>query len=187
MDTPDNSLMALVSSSRRRWITTAAVAIGGLAITSRDSFAATDSGLSHNAEAIHQETVFKASPQRLYNALLDANQFQKVELLSGAMKGTDLIAKPAMISREPGGAFSIFGDYIVGRQLELVPNQRIVQAWRETSWDPGIFSVVRFQLDPQGAGTKLVFDHTGFPVGNGEHLAIGWKAHYWEPLEKFLA
>ena len=187
MDTPDNSLMALVSSSRRRWITTAAVAIGGLAITSRDSFAATDSGLSHNAEAIHQETVFKASPQRLYNALLDANQFQKVELLSGAMKGTDLEAKPAMISREPGGAFSIFGDYIVGRQLELVPNQRIVQAWRETSWDPGIFSVVRFQLDPQGAGTKLVFDHTGFPVGNGEHLAIGWKAHYWEPLEKFLA
>jgi activator of HSP90 ATPase len=187
VDTPDNSLMALVSSSRRRWITTAAVAIGGLAITSRDSFAATDSGLSHNAEAIHQETVFKASPQRLYNALLDANQFQKVELLSGAMKGTDLEAKPAMISREPGGAFSIFGDYIVGRQLELVPNQRIVQAWRETSWDPGIFSVVRFQLDPQGAGTKLVFDHTGFPVGNGEHLAIGWKAHYWEPLEKFLA
>jgi activator of HSP90 ATPase len=187
VDTPDNSLMALVSSSRRRWITTAAVAIGGLAITSRDSFAATDNGLSHNAEAIHQETVFKASPQRLYNALLDANRFQKVELLSGAMKGTDLEAKPAKISREPGGAFSIFGDYIVGRQLELVPDQRIVQAWRETSWDPGVYSVVRFQLIPQGSETKLVFDHTGFPVGNGEHLAIGWKAHYWEPLAKFLA
>ncbi len=187
MDTPDNSLMALVSSSRRHWITTAAVAVAGLAITSRDSFAATDNGLSHNAEAIHQETVFKASPQRLYDALLDANQFQKVELLSGAMKGTDLEAKPAKISREPGGPFSIFGDYIVGRQLELVPNQRIVQAWRETSWDPGVYSIVRFQLIPQGSETRLVFDHTGFPVGNGEHLAIGWKAHYWEPLAKFLA
>jgi activator of HSP90 ATPase len=173
--------------TRRQWITGAAVAIGGLALTSHDSWAANNNGLSHNAEAIHQETVFKASPQRLYDALLDAKQFQQVELLSGAMKGTDLNAKPAKISRDPGGSFSIFGDYIIGWQLELVPNHRIVQAWRETSWDPGIYSVVRFQLKPQGSGTKLVFDHTGFPTGNGEHLAIGWKAHYWEPLEKFLS
>jgi activator of HSP90 ATPase len=187
LDTPENSLMALVPSTRRRWITAAAIALGSLAIASRDSLAASDNGLSHSAEAIHQETVFKASPQRIYDALLDARQFQQVELLSGAMKDTDLNAKPAMISREPGGAFSIFGDYIVGRQLELVPNQRIVQAWREISWDPGVYSVVRFQLIPQGSETKLVFDHTGFPVGNGEHLAIGWKAHYWEPLKKFLA
>jgi activator of HSP90 ATPase len=177
----------ITSHTRRRWITGAAVAIGGLALSSHDSWAATDNGLTHNAEAIHQETVFKASPQRLYDGLLDAKQFQQVELLSGAMKGTDLNAKPAKISREPGGSFSIFGDYIIGWQLELVPNQRIVQAWRETSWDPGIYSVVRFQLNPQGFGTKLVFDHTGFPTGNGEHLAIGWKAHYWEPLEKFLS
>ena len=173
--------------TRRRWMTGLAVAVGGLALSSRDSFATADNGLSHRAEAIHQETDFKASPQRLYDALLDARQFQQVELLSGAMKGTDLNAKPAKISREPGGSFSIFGDYIVGWQLELVPNQRIVQAWRETSWAPGIYSVVRFQLDPQGSGTKLVFDHTGFPTGNGEHLAIGWKAHYWEPLQKFLS
>lgn len=186
MDTLDLPKL-IASSTRRQWITSAAVVVGGLALTSRDSWAADNNGLSHNAEVIHQETVFKASRQRLYDALLDAKQFQQVELLSGAMKGTDLNAKPAKINPEPGGAFSIFGDYIIGWQLELVPNQRIVQAWRETSWDPGIYSVVRFQLNPQGSGTNLVFDHTGFPTGNGEHLAIGWKAHYWEPLAKFLS
>ena len=185
MDTLDLPKL-ITPSNRRQWMTGAAVAIGGLALSSRDAWAADDNGLTHNAEAIHQETAFKASPQRLYDALLDAKQFQQVELLSGAMKGTDLNAKPAKINPEPGGAFSIFGDYIIGWQLELVPNQRIVQAWRETSWDPGIYSVVRFQLNPQGSGTKLVFDHTGFPTGNGEHLAIGWKAHYWEPLAKYL-
>lgn len=174
------------STTRRQWMTGATIAVGALVVGSHDAWAATNNGLSRNAEAIHQETVFKASPQRLYDALLDAKQFQQVELLSGAMKGTDLNPKPAKISREPGGAFSIFGDYIIGWQLELVPNQRIVQAWRETSWDPGIYSIVRFQLNPQGSGTNLVFDHTGFPTGNGEHLAIGWKAHYWEPLAKFL-
>ena len=177
----------VTSSTRRQWITGAAVAIGGLALSSSETWAATDNGLSHNAEVIHQETMFKATPHGIYEALIDAAQFQKIELLSGAMKGSDLEAKPARISRESGGSFSIFGDYIIGWQLELVPNQRIVQAWRETSWDPGIYSVVRFQLNPQGSGIKLVFDHTGFPAGSGEHLAIGWKAHYWEPLEKFLS
>ncbi len=168
-------------------MTGAAFAAGGLAFSSREALASPDNGLSHTAEAIHQETDFKAIPQRVYDALTDAAQFQKIELLGGAMKGSDLDAKPAKISREAGGSFSIFADYIIGWQLELVPNLRIVQAWRETSWDPGIYSVVRFQLEQQGTGTRLIFDHTGFPNGNGEHLAIGWKLHYWEPLQKFLS
>jgi hypothetical protein len=47
--------------------------------------------------------------------------------------------------------------------------------------------MAKFVLVEQGSGTKLVFDHTGFPKGDAEHLAAGWKAHYWETLEKFLA
>jgi activator of HSP90 ATPase len=186
MDTLD--LRKLITyPTRRQWMTGTAVAIGGLVFSFVYSLASTNNCHSYNSEFIHQETFFKAIVQRLYDAILDAKQFQQVELLSGAMKDTDLNAKPAKISHEPGGSFTIFGDYITGWQLELVPNQRIVQAWRETSWDPGIYSVVRFQLNPQGSGTKLVFEQTGFPTGNGEHLAIGWKAHYWEPLEKFLS
>jgi activator of HSP90 ATPase len=179
-------------STRRHWIVGAAVAIGGLA-THPTAFAATaaladtDDGISKTAEAIHQETVFKASPKRIYDALTDADQFQRIELLSLALPKLDLKNKPAKISREPGGTFSLFGAYIVGRQIELVPNQRIVQAWREISWDPGIYSVAKFELTEQGTGTRLIFDHTGFPVGNAEHLAAGWKSHYWESLEKFLS
>jgi hypothetical protein len=43
------------------------------------------------------------------------------------------------------------------------------------------------KISPSGALIKIVFDHTGFPQGLGEHLASGWKAHYWAPLEKLLA
>ena len=95
--------------------------------------------------------------------------------------------KPAEISREVGGGFALFGGYITGRHIELVPNERIVQAWRVGSWDPGVYSIAKFELAEQGSGTKIVFDHTGFPKGAGEHLAAGWKAHYWEPLAKLLA
>ena len=94
VDTPLNLPTPTPSFTRRRWITGATVASAASPSARATSWAATSNGLSHNAEAIHQETVFKASPQRIYDALLDARQFQKVELLSGAMKGTDLKPSP---------------------------------------------------------------------------------------------
>lgn len=173
-------------SNRRQWLSGIAVVIGGLAIGSQECWAGTEDGLSHSAEAIHQEPVFKANPKRIYEALTDAKQFQKIQLLGATISASELEAKPAEISREEGGTFNLFGGYIVGRQLELVPTERIVEAWREKTWAPGIFSIVRFELKEQGTGTKLIFDHTGFPAGAGEHLAIGWKTNYWDPMEKML-
>jgi activator of HSP90 ATPase len=68
-----------------------------------------------------------------------------------------------------------------------MPHERIVQAWRTGGWAPGVYSIAEFELLEQGSGTKIVFDHTGFPKGEAEVLASGWKAHYWEPLKKLLA
>jgi len=45
-------------------------------------------------------------------------------------------------------------------------------------WDPGDYSIAKFQLVEQGAGTKIVFDHAGFPSGKAEHLAEGWRMNY---------
>lgn len=172
---------------RRQWLLQSSIAAGGFALLSTRTSAASDDEILRNVEAIHQEVIFKAAPKRVYDALTDASQFQKVESLSAAMKSTDINSHPAVIGREAGGAFSLFGGYIVGRQIELVANQRIVQAWRVASWAPGIYSIAHFELAEQGPTTKLVFDHTGFPAGTAEHLAAGWHANYWEPLEKFLA
>jgi uncharacterized protein YndB with AHSA1/START domain len=146
-----------------------------------------DGGMSRRRILSGQEPVFKASRKRIYDALTDAAQFHKVTLLGEAMRGGVAPgAKPTEISREAGGAIQLFGGHIVGRQIELMPNERIVQAWRERSWDPGVYSIVRFELADLGTGTKISFDHTGFPAGAGDHLATGWKGNYWEPLEKFL-
>ncbi len=127
--------------------------------------------ISRTAESIHQEPVFKASRKRIYEAMLDEKQFSKMTGL------------PAQISREAGGAFSCFEGQIKGRNVELVPNERIVQAWRSDGWKAGIYSIARFMLVEQGSGTKIVFDHTGFPVGQAEHLADGWNGHYWSAIE----
>ncbi|HLJ49554.1 MAG TPA: SRPBCC domain-containing protein [Bryobacteraceae bacterium] len=158
----------------------------GLAAIPLPAFAAGDD-VSRTAESIHQERVFQASRNRIYDALTDARQFAKIVELSGAMRSMPTGTKAAEISREVGGAFAIFGGHIVGRQLELVPNQRIVQAWRVVDWKPGDYSIARFELAEQASQTKIIFDHQGFPQGTGEHLASGWEEHYWEPLRKFLA
>jgi activator of HSP90 ATPase len=173
--------------TRRQAIISVAMAFGGLAIGSTKAKAGTEEEVSHTAESIHQEPFFKATRKRVYEALTDAKQFDKVIQLSAAMKTMSLGNKPTEISREAGGAFALFGGYVTGRHIELLPDERIVQAWRAGSWEPGIYSIAAFELTERDSGTKIIFDHKGFPKGLGEHLAEGWRINYWEPLEKFLA
>ena len=161
----------------------AAFAIGGLAagpeiwgITQQQAMKETPGSVANQTRtSIHMEVDYKANPERIYEALLDAKQF-------AAFSGM-----PADIDPKAGGAFSMFNGMIVGRNVELIPNQRIVQAWRPTHWDPGVYSIVKFELKPQDSQTILVLDHTGFPEGEFDHLGTGWKSHYIEPLKKYLA
>jgi activator of HSP90 ATPase len=122
------------------------------------------------------EVIFKATRKRIYDALTDEKKFSQV---------TGFIMKDASteINREVGGSFSIFGGVIAGRHIELIPDERIVQAWREKDWPARLYSIVRFQLDDQGPETKLVFDHTVFLQGASVHLAPGWWSGYWAPLQ----
>ena len=135
-----------------------------------------DDGISHAAESIHQEVVFKAPPERVYAALLDEKQFSA---LTGGL--------PAHIDPHEGGAFSLFDNQITGRTVQLVPNTRIVQAWRSGAWPAGSYSIARFELSASTPGTKIVFDHAGFPVGQAKHLAAGWRDHYWAGLQRLDA
>ena len=172
----------------RRQLVAGAVAFAGCAARPLRVWAGADDGISRTAESIHQEPVFPASPKRIYEALTDARQFGRVVQLSAAMQaGMELGKKPTEISRQVGGAFSLFGGHIIGCHIELVPYQRIVQAWRVVDWNRGVYSIVKFELTEQGTNTRIIFDHTGFPEGKAQHLAEGWTANYWEPLRKYLA
>ncbi len=168
--------------TRRQAIAGLAIACGSLAIGSRAWSATGDAtketagkGATGTRTSLHYEVDFTASPQRIYGVLLDSKQF------------TALTGRTATIDPREGGTFSMFGGVIVGRHIELVPDQRIVQAWRPTHWNPGIFSIVKFELQGKGSQTHLVLDHTGFPPAESDSLDSGWKAHYLEPLAKFLA
>ncbi len=131
--------------------------------------------------SIHQEAALPASPESVYEMLTDAATF-------AAATG-----RPAEIETKEGGAFAVFGGVVHGRQIELVPGRRVVQAWRFRDWAPGVYSCVRFTLRPDGEGTLLAVDHDGYPGGASprypswhEHLATNWPVFYLEPLARYL-
>jgi activator of HSP90 ATPase len=125
---------------------------------------------------IHQEIVVAAAPAAVYAALIDGAQFSR--MCGGA---------PAEIDPAPGGAFSCFGGMIAGRNIECEPGRRLVQAWRVKNWEPGVYSIARFEFRPEGAATRVVLDHTGFPEEQQPHLEQGWHQNYWNPLQQMLA
>jgi uncharacterized protein YndB with AHSA1/START domain len=128
------------------------------------------------SHVIHQEITVDADRARVYQALTDAEEFGQVT--GGAVT----------LTADAGSAFSLFGDHITGRNIELVPDRRLVQAWRAASWPEGRYSIVEFQLEDGGGDvTKLVLDHTSFPEEAHDDLATGWGKMYWEPLKRYLS
>jgi activator of HSP90 ATPase len=122
---------------------------------------------------IEHEATLPAPRARVYEALTTAAEFSR---MSGGA--------PAELSAKAGDEFSLFGGMIQGRNVECVAGERLVQAWRAKTWDAGVYSIVRFELDEAGKGTKLRLVHSGFPDGQAEHLSKGWEANYLEPLKK---
>jgi len=169
--------------TRRQLIAGVAIAFGGLAASSeilgQTQQAATrevpSTAANQTRTFLHQEVDLTASAQRIYEVLLDSKQFAAVTGMA------------AEIDPAEGGAFTTFGGLIVGRNIELVSKQRIVQAWRPTHWDPGVYSIVKFELKPGQSDTTVVLDHTGFPEGAFDGLDAGWPVRYWKPLAKFFA
>jgi activator of HSP90 ATPase len=156
--------------TRRQFVTGASIALGGLAAVT-----ALKAAPGTAKSTLHYEVECKAAPQKVYDALLEAKQFS-------AWSGL-----PAEIDPREGGRFSLFQAQIVGRIVELVPDKRIVQAWRPAHWDQGIYSIVKFELKPHGTGSTLLLDHTGFPEAESASLDSGWQSHYIAGLTKYFA
>ena len=75
---------------------------------------------------LKQTVNFKASCHDVYEALMDSEKHAK---FTGAK---------AEISREVGGKWTAYDGHLDGENLELVPDEKIVQIWRGSSWALGL-------------------------------------------------
>jgi len=140
MNERKNSSALASIPTRRQLIAGTGLAFGGLALGFNGGLGEAVEEISHTAESIHQEPVFRASRKRVYEALTDAKQFTQGVLLSNSYEsghGTRE-ASSTEISPEAGGAFSLFGGYVDGTAHRTCNQmERIVQAWRAGGWIRG--------------------------------------------------
>lgn len=123
-----------------------------------------------------EKVFFKCTPQEIYDALMDSKKH--------AMFTDD----EAKVSDQVGGEFSVYGDSIFGKNLELIPGKKIVQTWlcETETWPVGYFSKVTFEFAPVNGGTELTFTHEGIPESELQDIKEGWSTYYWQPLKKML-
>lgn len=121
-------------------------------------------------------TTIPASAQEIYQAWLDS------------LAHSEMTQAEARMSDEVGSEFSAWDGYITGRNLELVPGERIVQSWRTSEFsDEDEDSIVVISLEDVGGGTLLTIVHTNVPDEHTSYEQGGWQKHYFEPMKAYFS
>ena len=125
-------------------------------------------------KTIRQVVAIKAKARDIYETLMDSKKHSK------------MTGGKAKISRKIGGKISAYDDYIEGVNLELIPNKKIIQAWRGSDWTAGHYSKAIFTLSPIRGGTRLTFTQSGVPSDQYDSIKQGWIYFYWKPMKVLL-
>jgi len=125
-------------------------------------------------KTIRQSVTFKASPHEVYEALMDSK------------KHSEFTGSEVQMNRNVGSEFSVYGGDIHGINLDLVPNQKIVQSWRYSDWPESHYSKATFSLKEVPSGTRLTFSQTGVPEEFYDDISQGWHDYYWEPMKEMF-
>jgi uncharacterized protein YndB with AHSA1/START domain len=128
-------------------------------------------------DSLKLETIIpNASAQQVYEAWMDSR------------KHAEFTSDTADIQPEPGGSFTIGSGYITGRNLELEPYRRIVQAWRTTEFpDAAPDSWLEVILEDTPEGCALTLNQKNVPEDQVESYREGWQEYYFEPLQNYFA
>ena len=120
-------------------------------------------------------SIIPATPQEIYDAWLDS-------LVHSEMTGGE-----ASMSDEVGAEVSAWDEYIKGRNLELVPGERIVQSWRTEEFaDEHADSIITVMLEETDDGTLLTLVHSNVPDEHKSYEEGGWQSNYFEPMQTYF-
>jgi uncharacterized protein YndB with AHSA1/START domain len=119
--------------------------------------------------------VIPASPQEVYDAWLDS------------LGHSEMTGGKANMSDQIDAEVSAWDGYINGRNLELIPGERIVQSWRTAQFgDEHEDSIVTVVLTQTGDGTLLTLEHSNVPDEQRSYEEGGWHSNYFEPMAAYF-
>jgi activator of HSP90 ATPase len=128
------------------------------------------------SKAIQQSVRFAAPPAELF------------EMYVNSKKHSATTGGRASISSKVGAAFTAWNGQLRGKNLLIVPNRLVMQAWRATHWpksDPDSILVLGFSDAPGGGKVDLL--HMNVPGHDHKGVTKGWYKYYWTPWKKYIA
>ena len=114
----------------------------------------------------------KATPEEVFNAL--TNPFT-LELWTGF---------PATMDDKEGTEFSLWEGDIVGKNIKIEKNKKIVQEW--FFGDQEEKSIVTIILHPDKNGTNVELHHTNIPDIAFENMKEDWNNFYFGIPQRFF-
>ncbi len=124
---------------------------------------------------VQQTVKFSVPPERLFDIYTDSKKHS-------AATGPN-----ASVSRKVGAKWSAFDGMIYGRNLVVIPNRMIVQAWRAAHWkktDLDSILILNFSKAPGGGRIDLV--HVNVPDHDFKGVTQGWPKYYWKSWKAYL-
>jgi len=110
---------------------------------------------------------FRGSARDVYKSMTDP------QMLNAMMQGG------ASMNPIEGGSFSLLNGGITGENIKLVPDKKIVQKWRFTSWPAGHYSKVTIDLAEEDGVTTLALTQESVPSDDAEKTEEGWRRNIW--------
>lgn len=123
-------------------------------------------------KAIRQTYRIKASIEEVWKALTDT------KYIDGWGGG------PAKMSNKVDSNFSLWDGDIYGKNIEVIPNKKLVQEWFSGKWSKP--SIAIFSLTTDGKTSTIDFVHENVPEEELKDIEQGWKDYYLGPLKDYL-
>ena len=124
-------------------------------------------------KAIEQKILFRgATAKELFEIFVNP---QKHSAIHGGAR--------TKISSKEGDRFSLLNGNLNGKNLLIVPDRMIVQAWRGNVWEKDdLDSILVLVFSDTGNGAKIEMVHAFTP----NQFRELWHEIYWQPIKEFI-
>jgi len=116
----------------------------------------------------------KAEPQDVFTAL--TNPFT-IELWSG---------EKAIMNAKEGEEFSLWDGDIIGKNIEVIENEKLVQQWYFGEEDTQESSIVNIRIWPKNSSCSVELLHTNIPDEAYDNIVEGWNDAYFGAIKVLL-
>jgi len=121
---------------------------------------------------LHLSWRIKSPVEKVWQALVDPTEIDEWG------------AGPCEMDDQVGTEFELWGGQIYGKNLEVVPHERLTQEWYGGEWKEPSNLVI--SLMEEGQGTTVAIDQENIPDDELEDIKKGWDEYYFDPIKEYL-